>query len=195
MSFEGFLRLGLQSITAPREVARLLLSLKLPAEVLVLGLALTVVLNALLFSLSLIITPVPELAGLMSSPLAVMAMRTVVLLVLIASFTGLGRALGGAGSLADLTLVMIWLQALGVAAQAVLVLLGPLAPEVTALLAFAASAVGAWISAGFIDEAHGFNNGLKAVAVLIFGAVLAAVGLSLFLSLIGFDTREITGYV
>ncbi|MFW2542661.1 YIP1 family protein [Primorskyibacter sp. 2E107] len=195
MTLDGLLRLGVQTLSAPREVARLLLSLRLPNEALVLGFALTVVANALLFSISLLMAPMPETFELLSNPLALMAMRAVMLITMIAALTGIGRLFGGQASIADIAVLMIWLQVLGLAAQAALTLLAPLAGNIATLLAFAASAIGAYIATAFIDEAHELNSAIKAVLVLILGVIAAAVGLSILLSLLGFSPNGLTGYV
>ncbi|WP_425098552.1 YIP1 family protein [Tropicibacter sp. S64] len=195
MTPQGIVRLGIETIASPRGVARLLLSLRLPREAVVLGFVLTLVLNALLYSISLMMATDVPVAGLLASPVALMGMRAIALLILMASFTYVGRLFGGRARFSEVMLLMVWLQVLGVLAQVALTLLSPVAANLAALLAFAASALGAWITSGFLDEAHDFNNAIKAVSVLVLGVIASAVGLAILLNLVGFEPSEITGYV
>ncbi|MFZ7089635.1 YIP1 family protein [Primorskyibacter sp. 2E233] len=195
MTLEGFLRLALQTVTAPREVARLLLSLRLPREALVLGFALVVVGNALVFSVSLVLSPPNVALGLLGNPLSLMAIRAVVLFATILCFTWGGRMFGGTARFQDMALLLIWLQALSVAVQVVFSLVLPLAPGLSSLLVFAATAVGAYITVNFIDEAHALASAGKSVMVMIFGLIAMAIGLSILLSLLGFTPTGLTGYV
>ncbi|NNU97871.1 YIP1 family protein, partial [Anoxybacillus sp. EFIL] len=52
MTLAGFLRLAVNTVTAPRDVARLLMAMNLPSQALWLGFALVIVLNTLMFSAS-----------------------------------------------------------------------------------------------------------------------------------------------
>ncbi|WGW03192.1 YIP1 family protein [Tropicibacter oceani] len=195
MTFEGFLRLALQTVTAPRDVARLLLSLRLPTEALVLGFALVVVGNALVFSISLVLMPPTQAMGLLGNPLALMAIRGVVLLATIASLTWIGQMFGGRARFESIALLLIWLQALSVAVQVLFTFILPIAPQLGSALVFAATAIGAYITVHFLDEAHGLNSIGKSVVVLILGMIAMAVSLSIFLSLVGFTPAGLTGHV
>ena len=195
MTLDGFLRLALQTVTAPRDVARLLLSLRLPQEALILGFFLAIVANAAVFALGLVISPPPPDMGLLASPVALMVMQAVVLLALMAVITWLGQVFGGIGQFRDVAVLMIWLQALRVLAQLVLVVLMPLAPSAATLLVVAATAIGAYVTVIFIDEAHGLENVFKAVFVLIFGMLAMAIVLSILLGLAGFEATGVANHV
>lgn len=197
MRVDGFLRLAAQSVAAPRDVARLLLSIRPGADALLTGFALVVVLNALVFGLSRLLLPDGGVAGagFLDSPFAFMALQAATLGATIAALTWAGRGLGGTGGFADLAVVMIWLQALRVLAQAVVLVVMPISAQLGAILVMAASALGVWIAVHFIDEAHALRSVLKAILVLIVGVVGMAIALSIVLSAIGITPDGVTGYV
>lgn len=56
MTLVGFLRLAFNTVSAPRDVARLLLAMNLPSQALWLAFALVIVLNTLVFSVSLMLS-------------------------------------------------------------------------------------------------------------------------------------------
>lgn len=193
MTADGFLKLAAQSVTAPRDVARLLLSIRLNPEALWTAFALAVVLNGLVFALSAQI--MPQASGLpvfLSNPLAFMAMQGASLGATILALTWVGRAMGGTGTVERVAVLLIWLQALRVLVQASLLLILPLSEALGALVQFAASALGVWIVVHFIDEAHELNNLLKSALALVFGVLGMALALSLILSLMGFGPQGLT---
>ncbi|WP_136441302.1 hypothetical protein [Pacificoceanicola onchidii] len=192
---DGLIKLGVQTVTAPNQVARLLLSLRLPTEALLLGFALAIICNALIYAMAIVLTAPAGLAGALGSPLALMGLRAVLMLATMAGFTVVGLFLGGKAKFRDIALLLIWLNLIGLVPQAALSLLQPLFGGITNLLAFGVAALGAYICVAFIDEAHGFSSPIKAVAVLILGLVAATVGLSFLLGLMGFTPTGLTGNV
>ncbi|MGR3495813.1 YIP1 family protein [Citreimonas sp.] len=197
MRVDGFFRLAVQSVTAPREVARLLLSIRPGTDALATGFALVVVLNALVFGLSRLLFPDGGVTGaeVLNNPFAFMALQAATLAATIAALTWAGRGLGGTGGITDLAVVMIWLQALRVLAQAVVLVLMPISQFLGAVAVMVASALGIWIAVHFIDEAHELRSVLKAILVLIVGIFGMAIVLSIVLSAIGITPDGVTGYV
>ncbi len=187
MTMQGFLSLALQSVTAPREVARLLLSLRLGQEALLTAFALVVVLNALAFSTSLLIAPVQGPVSLLSNPAIFLMTQAGALLASIVAFTYCGRAMGGTGTANGVAVLLIWLQMLRVLVQTVLLVVLPLAPVLAGVVMFTASALGVWILVHFMDEAHGFGSLFKSALLLVFGVVGIALVLTLLLTLAGVD--------
>lgn len=195
MTPQAFLSLAVQSLTAPREVARLLLSMQLGRDVLTTSFALVVVLNALIFSVAdQFLSDTPG-AGLLGEPLVFLAMQGLTLLATIVFLTWVGGIMGGTARLEDMAVLLIWLQVLRVAVQAALVVILPLAPALGGLIMLLASAAGVWILINFIDEAHGLDNMFKAGLVLIFGIFGMAVALSIVLAFLGITPNGLTGYV
>lgn len=194
MTMNGFLRLAVQTVTAPRDVARLLLSIRPGREALLTGFALVVVLNALVFSASQLLSPAPMPAAF-SNPAVFAAMQAAVLGATILALTWTGRLLGGRARLEEVALLLIWMQALRVLAQALLMLLIPASTVLGAAVFMALTVVGIWILLNFLDEAHEFGGLLKAAAVVGLGLLAMAFALSILLALAGVDPNGMTGYV
>ncbi|MFP7571542.1 YIP1 family protein [Marivita sp. S2033] len=196
MTFEGFFRLALNTVMAPRDVARLLLALRLPSQVLWLAFALVIVLNTLVFSLSMFVTPVDDMLGpLLASPIVFAAMLAASVAALVVAVTLCGRPLGGNASFADIAILVIWLQALRVLVQGVVVLLGPASMMISGIVITAASLLGVWIFVNFIAVAHDTGGVLKAGVILILAVVGMMLGLSVIFSLLGVQAGGLSGYV
>lgn len=196
MTSDAWLRLVVQSVTAPREVARWLLSLRLGHEALLLAFALVLVLNTALVRTSALLTPPdPALAPFVEQPLTFLMGFGGILAIVALVLTWCGRALGGTGRIEDVGLLMIWLQGLRVLVQAGMLVLIPLSPGLAALVSILASALGFWILVNFLAEAHEFGSLGKSALVVLLGITGLALGLSLFLTLIGATATGMNGNV
>ncbi|QFS82808.1 Yip1 domain protein [Roseivivax sp. THAF40] len=189
----GFLRLAWQSVIAPREVARLLLSLRLGHEALLVSAALVLVLNTAIVRASTILTPPdPAIAPFVTQPLTFFMGLGGILAIVALVLTWCGRAVGGTGRIEDVGLMMIWLQGLRVIVQLVMLVLAPIAATLAALVSIAASLVGLWILVNFLAEAHEFPTLGKAAFVLLLAVTGLALGLSFFFTLIGATASGMT---
>lgn len=196
MTLAGFLRLAFNTVSAPRDVARLLLAMNLPSQALWLAFALVIVLNTLVFSVSLMFVPADDLFGpVLANPTVFGAMLAVSVAALIATVTLCGRPLGGRASFAQIGILVIWMQALRVLLQGVVAVVGPLSLFLSGILVSAGSVLGIWIFVNFIDVAHKTNSLLRAGLVLLLAVVAMMLGLSLIFSLLGVQTGGIPGYV
>jgi hypothetical protein len=196
MSTDGLLKLAVNTVTAPRDVARLLLAARLGREALVTAFALVVVLNALVFGISrALFTDGGVSIAVLDSPTAFMALQGASLGATILALTWAGRGLGGQGSYADIAVLMIWLQALRVLAQAITLLILPVSPLLGGVAVMAATALGVWIAVHFIDEAHALGSLVKSILVLVVGLLGMAIALSILLSAVGITPDRMTGYV
>lgn len=196
MTVAGFFRLAFNTVTAPRDVARLLIAMNLSSQVLWLAFALVIVLNTLMFTLSLMLMPADDLFGsVLASPTVFGAMLAVSVAALIVAVTLCGRPLGGQASYAQIAILVIWLQALRFLMQAVVALIGPISLFLSGVLISAASVLGIWIFVNFIDVAHETGSLLRAGLVLLLAVVGMMLGLSLVFSLLGVQTGGIPGYV
>lgn len=184
MTLNGYLSLAWQSVTAPREVAALLLSIRPSREALWTAFALVVVLNALVFSISVVVTPVAA-PMLLSSPAVFLVLQAVALAGSILAFTWIGRLMGGRGHVEEIALLMIWMQGLRVLVQTFVILVAPLSAMLAGVVIMLSTAVGVWIAVNFLDEAHDLGGPLRALAVLVLGVLAMAFGLSLLLTLAG----------
>ena len=196
MTPAAFLRLAVDSVTAPQDVARLLLSLRWSREALLLSFALVVVLNALVFSATMLLAPPGDAElSLLASPMAFMFTLAGALALTIVAFTLAGRALGGTARIEDMAILMIWMQALRVLVQVAMVVVLAISSGLAALLIVATSALGIWILAHFINQAHGLDSLLRAVLVLLLGLTGTALALAFLLTLTGATTMGLNGYV
>ncbi|MWD27818.1 YIP1 family protein [Aquicoccus sp. SCR17] len=181
-------RLALMSVTEPRRAAQQLLALDLGAGARRDALLLVVSGSALLMGIAGLSTPdTSSLAFLTGNPVLFALFLGLGLVGMIQGSTLIGRAFGGRGALADLTVLLTWVQGLRLLAQVVMLLVAflPAGPQLAAMLGVAASVIGLWISAVFIDEAHGFGNILKSFGVLLLAGLIVVLGLSLLWSLVG----------
>lgn len=191
---QAALSLALQSITQPRQVARWLIDLRLSREALVTGFALVVVINSLLFGVSVLLDPAP-LPWFLARPAVYGGLQA---LSLIATLLGLyfgGRVLGGQASVQDITVLVIWMQILRALRQVLLLVLLPISAVLGGFLLSLTSVIGIWIMVSFVDEAHGFSNLLKSLGAIIIGLFGMAVVLSILLILLGIDPSGITANV
>ncbi|MCL3883503.1 YIP1 family protein [Marivita sp. GX14005] len=196
MTVDGFFRLAMNTVTAPRDVARLLLSLNLPHQALWLAFSLVIVLNTLMFSLSVMVMPASDMvAPVLGSPIVFGAMLAVSVAALIFMVTVSGRVMDGAAGFAQIAVLVIWLQALRVLVQGVVVLLGPVSGTLSGIVVLAASLLGVWIFVNFIAVAHETGGLLKAGFILLLAVAGMMLALSLIFSLLGVPAGGLSGYV
>lgn len=186
--------LVLRSLTEPRKVARWLIDLHLSREALLTSFALVVVLNTVLFSLSMLLLD-GAMPGLLGRPSIFAFMQVASVGITIVTFQWAGRIIGGKGRMPDMAVLVIWMQALQVLVQALLLILMPVSSFLGGSLVTLTTVIGLWILVNFIDEAHGFGSLLKSAAAVIFGVMGMSFVLSLLLALIGVNATGINGYV
>lgn len=195
MTLNGYFNLAWQSVTNPRDIAQLLLSIRLGSEALATAFALVVVLNGIVFAATATLTPDEAAPLALASPMVFMALQAATLAVTIATLTWTGRWLGGVGNYRDVAVLLIWLQGLRVVAQAIILALLLIAPAFGGLAVLIVTAIGVYISVNFIDEVHGLDNMFKALAALVLGVVLMAIVLSILLTIIGVAPQGVADYV
>ena len=196
MTPKGFFNLAVESITAPREVARLLMSINMNREAILTAFALTIVLNTLVFGVTLLMAPASEnVPFFLASPTGFLAAETVTLGGTILAFTIMGRVLGGSGRLADMALLMIWLQILNVLVQVFTIALIPVSEAMVGLVVLVSSGVGIWILVNFVAEAHGLPGLGRALAIVLLGLLALGFTLSLLLVFAGVSPEGIMGNV
>ncbi|NDW43365.1 YIP1 family protein [Ruegeria sp. PrR005] len=180
-------RLALLSITNPAQAARDVMALNLGRETLWLGLALAVVLNALLHGLSnLAFGPMSmPLPGMPVSVVGYGALMAGGLMLTILAVHRVGRWLGGQGSFGDVMALIVWMQLLLVVVQAVTLVLALTIPILSALLALAANLVALYVFLHFIDQAHRLGSLMYAAGVLVLSILAIAFSLFVLLSLAG----------
>jgi hypothetical protein len=178
--------LAIETIRDPQGAARRLLALKLPRNVLWTALALVIVLNAAVYGLSNLITPPPaEVPMAALAPVPFAAFLAAGLIGTILGLWYVGRAIGGTGTLEDVMVLLVWLQALRLAVQAALLVLVPLSPVLSSLVVLAAAVIGFWILLNFVDVANGYGSLLKSFGAIALSVLALALGLTLLVTLFG----------
>ncbi|TDK51162.1 YIP1 family protein [Antarcticimicrobium luteum] len=174
------------SVRDPAEVARRLIALHLPREVLWTGLALAAVANTLLFSLSGMLMPGPAgFPPMFQTPFVYLGMVSGGLVLTVLMIHWAGRILGGTGRLEDVLVTVLWMQLLRVLVQAAALLLSLTIPLLAMLLVLVATVLGLFITLHFIDQAHRLNSLPRAGGALILSILMMAVALSVLLALFG----------
>ncbi len=184
MTPAAFLSLALQTIAAPRDVARLLMSANLSREALLTAFGLVIIASGLVFHVSNLLSPGP-VPVMLADPIRFVILQAVVQGATIAALTGMGRIMGGTARLSDIAVLMIWLNAIRVVVLVLLSVLMMVSGLLSMLVIFAMTALGFWITLNFIDEAHGFENLFKAFGTLVLGLLAMAFALSFLLTLAG----------
>ncbi len=184
MTPAGVFRLAWQTVTAPREVAQLLIAARLSHEAILTAMALVVALNALAMGILQASMGAGALPFVMS-PVLFGALLGVMLLVSVMVLTGTGRMLGGKGRAEDLALLLTWLQAIRLIWQAIVAVAALVSGALASILAVLGFLAGIYIILNFLDVAHGFDNLLRALAVLVIGGLVLVMAMSLLVSLMG----------
>ncbi|MDW4497856.1 YIP1 family protein [Sulfitobacter sp. D35] len=189
--------LALLTLRAPSEAAHIVTGLNLPRDVLWSALALVAIFNTVLFSVSEMISPVSTpIPDTFANPFVFFVIVAGGLLVSVAAFYWTGRVLGSsASSIDDLLALMVWLQALRAAAQAVVIVLMVVSPVLGSLLVFAASIFAVWILLHFLSVGLKLDSLWRAFGVLVAGSLALILGLSVILSFTGIGAMGLNSNV
>jgi hypothetical protein len=178
-------QLAITSVKDPASAAPTLMAMGFPTQALWSALVLVAVVNAMLFTLSDLLFPGPSpLPEFFSSPLVYFVVVAVGLSLTVVSLFWTGRFMGGKGELADVLVLIVWMQTLRVLVQGAAIVLMVVAPILSALLVFAAALIGVYMFVHFVDQAHRFGSVGRAAVVLIASFLAIVVGLSVLLTLI-----------
>lgn len=195
MTREDVIDLLRQTLFKPADAARRLMDMRLPTEWLWMALALMAILNAIVYTASLQLSPEPDAsAGLMpaafQAPILFAALLFGALALTVIALYYVGQGLGGEAAMPDILVLMTWLQVLRLLVQGAVLVLALGVPALAALVVLGAAIWGVYILISFIDAAHRFDNRFKAAGVIVLSFVAMAIGLSMLLSLIGIITMR-----
>lgn len=178
--------LTVMSVTDPAQAARTLMALGLRRDLLWTGLALAVVLNTLLFSLSNILMPGPTpFPAAFNQPMVYLTLVAGGLLLTVYTLYGIGRLLGGKGALDDVLVLVLWLQYLRILVQVATLILALTVPLLALLTVLGATLVGIYVMLHFVDQAHRLGSLPRAAGVLIASVVAMALALFVLMALFG----------
>ena len=192
----AFINLMIGTLSQPRDAAAEILSIRPNRSVMWSALVLAVLLNTMVYQISLFASP-PQVAlpVIFSSPIIFAILIGSGLVLSIYSITYAGRFIGGLAVLDDVMALLIWLQFLRFAVQLAAFLLMPIIPGIAGLLILCATLYGMWLLLQFVDVAHGFENLLTSFFALILSGLGIVLGLAILLSLLGVQNMGLTPYV
>lgn len=192
----ALIQLALRTVTEPREVAAELIAMRIQRPVLWLALALAVILNAIAFQISLVLSPPPDSMPLIfSSPFVFAVLIGAGLVMSVFATTFAGRFLGGTAALEDVMTLLVWLQYLRFAVQVITFFLMGIIPGIAGILVLGATLYGMWLLLQFVDVAHGFNSLLTSFGALMLSGLAIMIGLAIILSMLGIQNLGLTPYV
>ncbi|MAC80676.1 MAG: hypothetical protein CML66_21725 [Rhodobacteraceae bacterium] len=170
----------------PAEAARQVMALNIPRQVLWLALVVVSLLNTILLFLPTAVLNLPViLPGILAHPIAYFVMISAGLMAMIYVMQWVGLKMGGNGTLEDVASVIIWLQALRVAVQAVALILQFVFPLFTILLSVVVGLYSLYIILHFIDQALRLKSLGRSAGVLIASVLALAIAMTLLLALVG----------
>ncbi|GHG94969.1 YIP1 family protein [Pseudodonghicola xiamenensis] len=172
------------SLTDPAMAARQLMALNLRRDLLWTGLALTAVLNTLIYSLSGLLSGA-AIFGAFGSPFFYLGIMAASLVLTILCFYLAGRMLGGQGRVEDLLVAVLWLQVLRMGVQVIVLILGTLSPALGVVAVFAAMFIGLFITVHFLNQVFHFNSLGRAAGTMILSIVIMTVLMILLLAIVG----------
>jgi hypothetical protein len=169
------------SLQSPRDAIRQVIDSDPPMTARWIALLLVAIASTFLTLLGQRLVPSEELpaafAWSMDSPLSLAASLVVMLYVSAHLLFRLGRFRNGRGSFDDSLTVMIWLQIIMLAVQAVQLALHVLLPPFALAANLAGLVLFFWLLTNFVAELHGFES----LTRTFFGILVALVGLTLLL--------------
>lgn len=185
--------LAIETLRDPRGTAARLIALDLDLPTIWTALALGAVLNAMIFSVNIMLFPTTfPIQGLFSNPILYAVAMAGGMVISMHLLTWVGGMMGGQGRLADVTVVLVWLQYLRVAAQALLLLMTILVPALALMAMMVVAFYSIWLMLTFLDVAHRFESLGKAALLLVFTVVGIIMGLSFLIALIGVPVPEMS---
>lgn len=195
MTREDVIDLLRQTLFQPADAARRLIDMRLPSEWLWMALALMAILNAIVYSLSMQVSPGPDgstalMPAAFQAPILFAGLLFGALALTVIALYHVGRGLGGEAAMPDILVLMTWLQVMRLLVQGSVLVLALGVPGLAALVVLGAAIWGVYILISFIDAAHRFENRFKAAGVIVLSFVAMAIGLSTLLSLVGIVTMR-----
>lgn len=169
----------------PGEAAHSIIALGLPRSVLWMGMALAVVLNTIIATLSVLSIP-PE--NLLLSPGQHLGISGFFAVASMMAVHVIGRFFGGNGKFDAILAVFAWLQGVQVLLQAIVLVVVFFVPAVEGIAVMASVMIGLFLTVHFIKEAQELSSVLKAVGVLVVATFALAFVMSFLLALIWGDS-------
>lgn len=184
----GALRhLLIQTIYAPAEAARLIITLNPSRETGWMMLLLATILNTFAYSANMALVTVPEdfWIPVIASPMIYLTLSLSFTVVMVFCLYWIGRVQNGKAQLPVLVALLAWLLMVQSLADFAFLVLLVFVPMLASLFSMAAGLYGLWILLNFIQVAHDFPSKGKAALTIVLAIVGLMVGFSVFISVIG----------
>ncbi|MEP3295161.1 MAG: YIP1 family protein [Pseudoruegeria sp.] len=187
MTLVPLIEMAVLSLRNPKEGLRRVLDINVPRATLIPMIVLVIVVSVLLAFLTLWAAPV-EIDAAMSvfpTPFSLAMILSGSMFIMIMGIYWIGRAFDGKGTMDEVLLTVIWLQAIMMLLQVVQIIATILLPPLADMLGLVAFAVMFWLLTNFITEVHGFQSPLKVFFMVIASMFGIVFGLTILLTLIG----------
>ncbi len=180
-----------ESLSDPRNAARRIIALDLPAPVLWQALVLVVVLSTIAAQVSSLLLAGPAARGeallpFAESPLLVGIVQGGILVIMVFAVHWIGRSFGGAGRMEDSIAAVTWLQFLLVCLQVVQLFVGFVSPALSGLVGLAGIVFFFWLLTQFVMAVHEFESAAMVFVMIVVSLLAIVFALSLVLTLLGF---------
>lgn len=178
--------LALMTLKNPEAASATVLSWNMPKEAIWTAIALVSVIVTILSTLSNMIFPVPPpLDGIVSNPFMYFVIAAGGFIATVYSVYWAGRLFGAQGQVEDLMVLLLWLQALRAAAQVFVLFLLVMAPVAASFFVLFVAVATIWVFVHFINAGLKLNSILRAVGVLLVGALGMVIVMTVLLSFLG----------
>lgn len=175
MSSATLMNMVVLTLSNPAEAARRLLAMRLGSDVLWLAFSLAVILNALVQSASGILLPLvtPDIQQVAEPISRTLFVSVSAILISVVTFLLVGRMMGGTGSFFEVMTLVIWLQILQIAGQAIVLVAVSVAPFLFLPASLVVLGLSLYITLHFLNEAHRFDSLGKSFLVMLISGALA----------------------
>ena len=185
--FSNMMQHAWVSVKNPKEGAAIILNFAPSWRALLEMAALVIVLNVFLTQAFALVTPTAPSGSLMATleaPLPSLLIHAALLAVIVVATFGIGRMMGGSGSLEETFLILIWLQFLMLVANFLQIVVALVWSPLGLFAALLSSVLFLWLFVNFVLVLHGFRSVLKVLLASIasfFAMIfLIAVSVSFF---------------
>lgn len=148
--------------------------------------ALVVVASVILSELSAALTGGPRPPGvvgaILANPLAMAAVQGVIFVIAVHATHRIGRLFGGKGGLGGALALVVWMQALMLAVQALQALAFLLLPGLGAMIGMASIVLFFWVFTNFVLILHGFRSAGAVFVGIVASGLAIMFGVSMILA-------------
>ena len=193
-SLADLLGMVMRTLQSPREGAHEVLAIGVPREAVWMLIAIVVVISAFMGQLVGLLAGGGDAAGgMFGGPFVSGFLQLPAILLTIGGVYGIGRAMGGTGTLTDAAILISWLQFVMICVQIVQIAALLFVPPLAGLIFIAALILFLWILTEFVAVLHEFQSRAQVFVMIIVSAFTIAFFASILLTLLGLGIPVPTG--